>query len=347
MNGNWLQLEKILWKQYLLKHRSALLIFLILAILIRALGVSGQEDSVKGMKVGICALDEDGETLFGSLVEESGIFHFCLYEDEETMIRDVKNGNLECGYVLPEDFFEHLLQGKIRRQIPLYYSVSSGAHKLSYEVVFAHLFGMLSDEVLKEWFLQSDFNTGELAQKQLDRLLELKEYCEQGGETFAFHFEKVGVEAKEKTVGLDVVRGVGAVMMFFLSLLGLANSKELWWQNKMLSHKQAKNIGNRSLHVAIAGSVMAGGIFILIVRGFDNLLKEVGALLCYYVLLEVTVRLLGIVLRTAQNVYSVAPVLLLVSLLLCPVFFRIDTWVPILGYIGKAFPVSWYLNFFY
>ena len=102
------------------------------------------EDEVQGIAVGVCAEDEKGKELLEKLESVEGIFRFQDYQNEEEMIRQIENGTLECGYVFPEGFYENILRGRTVRQITLYCSPASSAHKISYEVVFSELFEILS-----------------------------------------------------------------------------------------------------------------------------------------------------------------------------------------------------------
>jgi len=122
---NCFLLYKVLWKQYLYKHRIWLLLLLLTAFILRFMSPAEAKDGVVGFTIGVCIADDEGKALLGQLQNREGIFRFCEYEDESAMLRDVKNGTLECGYVLPEDFFGKLSEGKMRHQITLYHSSSS------------------------------------------------------------------------------------------------------------------------------------------------------------------------------------------------------------------------------
>lgn len=341
-----LLLNKVLWKQYLIKHNRWILALLVAALFLRFMGVSEKEEGFAGLTVGICAADEKGEELLERLqgietergTEKEGIFRFREYKEQETMLRDVKNGTLECGYVLPEGFFEKLAEGKLHNRIMLYYSGSSGAHKLSYEVVFSHLFGLLSEEILADWMEESGLAFPE-------KLLQMKENYEAGGDTFSFEFAYVGEDRQQTNAMVDSIRGMTSVSMFFLALLGLANCCELSVRTCGFAKREAKRLEYTGLHIAVIGSAVAGGLFSVIAGLGTQPVKELWGLIIYVVALEVFLFVLKQILRTREAVYSAIPVLLLGSILLCPVFFRIETYLPVLEYLGRVFPIYWYLDF--
>lgn len=342
-----LLLNKVLWKQYLIKHRRWLFVLLLAALFSRIMWMAEKGEGFAGLTVGVCAADEKGEELLERLQEieaesrweKEGVFRFREYEEQELMLRDVKNGILECGYVLPEGFFEKLTEGKLHNRITLYYSGASGAHKLSYEVVFSHLFGMLSEEILADWMEESGLTFPE-------KLLQMKENYEAGEDTFSFEFAYVGNSRQQTNATVDSIRGIVSILIFFLALLGLANCCELSTKISAFARQEARLLEYTGLHIAVVGSVVSGGIFSALAGLGTQPAKELCGLMIYFVVLEIFLFALKQILRTREAVYSAIPVLLLGSILFCPVFFRIETYLPVLGYLGRAFPAYWYLDFF-
>lgn len=355
----WCQLQGILWKQYLIRHKIWFVGIIAASLFV---GISGaikgnEEEAVKGIAVGICAQDKAGMALSDSLARKEGIFRFLPYEEEETLRRDVENGSLECGYLLPRGFFENMAKGKIRRQIRLYYSPGSVAHKISYEVVFEELFRMLSDEVLKGYAasgILTEKNASAEEKKGLtEELLQLKEQYETNGSTFFLQYEAVKKEqalSEEGTNGapptLDIRRGVIAIFIFLMSLVGLGNCLEIKEKGRHgFCVKAAEIMGESSLHIAITGSILSGAVLLFVSGSMRGIGKETAGLFWYFAALEIYLRLYLLLFRKAERIYALIPVLLLGSALLCPVFFRMEAYIPAAAFLQKLFPVSWYLNF--
>ena len=344
----WWQLNIILWKQYLIQHRIWLALFICMGIFF-AIFNKAQEKNVEyfGIKIGVFAEDEKGRELLDRMRAEEGIFRFLAFENKEEMQRQIENGVLECGFVLPEHFYENLENGKLMRQIRLYYSPASSAHKISYEVVFSHLLELLSDHVLMDYMNYSEERgafSGEEAEENLSELLELRNYYEQNGSTFSFVFEQVGEEGQKEAVPLNTIRGSIAVLVFLMSLLGLAGCYEAEKALKGLAAGDRIRIKEMSLNISILGSVLLGGILLLISGAGDGLKREVFGLMLYFMVLEIYIRVLRLFVRRADMVYGLTPILILGSLLFCPVFFQIKSYLPIAGLLEKIFPVSYYLN---
>lgn len=339
---SWWQINGILWKQYYIRHKVWLWLLLGLGVLFRLLGGSLEQAEYVGMDIGVYARDEQGRELLSLLQKEEEVFKFLSFDSEEELRRQVENGSLECGYVLPEGFYEELSEGKFRRQIEVYYSPASSAHRISYEVVFAGLYQMLSDRVLEDYLKESG-SGGE----QLERLLALKEEYEENGSTFSFRYETIGGEQMGEEASLDVLRGCIGVLIFFMSLLGLGNCKELTRVSSRVPGAKGNKVKSMGLHIAVLGSIIMGAALILLSGTGESFLRELMGLLIYWIVLEVYVRLLKLILPSSQAVYGMIPVLMLGSLLFAPVFIRMEAYLPAAAFIGKLFPVTWYLEIFY
>lgn len=356
MMKKWGQLQLILWKQYWYRHRVWLAGIAVAALVLGLTGSGNREEEEKlqGIFVGVCAQDEKGIELRNRLTGKEGIFRFLPYEEEETLRRDVENGTLECGYLFSEGFFEHMVEGKVRRQILMYYSPGSTAHKISYEVVFAELFHMLSDEVLRG-YAASGILSGEGAKGEVlaEELLAEKERYETNGSTFTMQYELLEEKHKPGTgedasgvAALDVPRGCIALVIFFMSLMGLAGCMELTEKSRCcFGAREAAVIRESSLHIAMAGSILSGALLLWASGSFGEMGREAAGLLFYFLVLEGYLRCYLLVLKKPGRVYALMPVLLLGSLLLCPVFFRLEVYFPAAVWLQKLFPVSWYLNF--
>ena len=347
--GKWWQLNKIMWKQFLVRNKIWLGVLCILGVMAICLGNGSGSEKYSGIKVGVLAEDEKGSLLLNNLKEEDGIFRFLTFEEREEMIRQIENGTLECGFVLPEKFYENIAKGKIRNQIELYYSPSSTAHKISYEVVFSHLFQELSDVVLLGYigdFEEKGIFTPEEAEQERNNLLALKEKYSRNGSTFSFSYEQEGTAGKKMEASFSIVRGCIAVLVFFLSLLGLSGCLEVNELSRGLNRRDRLKIRECSLNISIFAAILFGGILLALWGQGESFFVELKALCVYFIVLQIYSRCLKLLIKKSETVYELMPVLVLGSLLFCPVFIRIETYLPAAALLQKLFPVSYYLNLF-
>lgn len=347
--GKWWQMNRILWKQYLMRNKIWLAVLSAVGIFVICFGSKSGTEEYSGIKVGVLAEDEDGNLLLGNLEEEDGIFRFLKFDEREEMIREIENGNLECGFVLPERFYQNMINGKMMKQIELYYSPSSTAHKISYEVVFSYLFQELSDHVLIGYIdnsVKKGAFTAEEAGQAKENLLAMQEKYSSNGSTFSFSYEQVGAAGKETEASFSIVRGCIAVIVFFLSLLGLAGCLEVNELSKGLNTRNRIKVRECSLNISVFASVLLGGGLLALWGQGESFLGEAKALSLYFVVLEVYIRVLKLLIKKSETVYGLMPVLVLGSLLFCPVFIRMETYLPAAALLKNFFPASYYLNLF-
>ncbi len=345
--NNWIQIYGILWKQYLKKYGLWIILFLLTAIVIGAENKmkSEGEETYKGILAGIYWEDDKGRELTEGLEGEKGILKFRGYGEEEEMIRQIENGTLECGYTLPEGFYESILDGKQSRQITLYYSPASSAQKISYEVVFAELFEILSEDILEGYLEDAGFGKGDIENAR-ERLLMLNGQYAGDGSTFHFVYENAGGKAGTEPETQSSLRGCVAVAVFLMCLLAMGNALEqekIW---RSMPGKMGSALKRGNLHVAAAGAVLTGGISLWLLGAGQGFGVEALGLLVYFCVLEVSMWILRLFVKDSRALYGILPVLVLGSCLFCPVFIRIERYIPAAAWISRLFPVSYYLEFF-
>ncbi len=101
-----------------------------------------------------------------------------------------------------------------------------------------------------------------------------------------------------------------------------------------------------SVHIAIAGSVGFGGVFLWLTGNMKEPGRELAGLLAYFLILEIFIMIFGLFVRKSSVLYGLLPVLVLGSCLFCPVFIRIERYLPEIKWIGAVFPPSYYLGLF-
>lgn len=342
-----IQMEMVLWKQYLMKQKwwFCILTLILVCFIVSEKIQADDREQTRGIAIGIYTEDDMGRQLFHALSGQKGIFRFQQFTEEEELLRQIENGSLECGYVFPEGFYENLLKGKMRRQIKLYISPASVAHKISYEVVFSHLFELLSGDILIHNLEQSSLSEEQKEEYKELLLLLNQDYLENGA-VFSFEYLKTGTEQEERTAALNSLRGCIAIVIFLMSLLGLANSLDMKEISAAMSKRRAFLIQSRSLSIAIFCSIAAGGIFICLTGQAISFPKELAALFLYYIVLQLYMNLLRLFTKKAETIYAMLPVLLLGSLVFTPVFISIKTYLPNLSWVEKLFPPYYYLSLF-
>lgn len=343
----WCSIYLICWKQYFIKFKMWILLFVLGILLIRLYCyVNPAEEKMQGIVVGVYAEDEKGRELLEKLKREEGIFCFQAFQREEDMVRQIENGTLECGYVFPEGFYENLLKGRRVRQVILYCSPASSAHKISYEVVFAELFEILSEDILKTYLEENYFLEGEELQEAKERVLAFNRQYAGDGSTFHFVYETINEKEEARPESLNTLRGMIGVIIYFMCLLGLANCLDQRPLCRLLPGKSGRIFYSGSIHVTIIGSILTGGICIFLSGAGGDVFNEIKGFFIYALVLEIYLRGMGFLMKKSKVLYGMLPVMLLGCCLFCPVFIKIGRYLPWAEWISFLFPVTYYLNFF-
>ena len=135
-------------------------------------------------------------------------------------------------------------------------------------------------------------------------------------------------------------------LVFFLSLLGLSGCLEVNELSRGLNRRDRLKIRECSLNISIFAAILFGGILLALWGQGESFFVELKALCVYFIVLQIYSRCLKLLIKKSETVYELMPVLVLGSLLFCPVFIRIETYLPAAALLQKLFPVSYYLNLF-
>lgn len=337
----------ICWKQYFINFKIWILLFVLgMSVVGIYCYVSPAAEKIQGIAVGVYAEDEKGRELLEKLKKEEGIFRFQPCQDEGEMKRQIENGTLECGFVFPHGFYENLLRGRKVRQITLYCSPASSTHKISYEVVFAELFEILSEDILKRYLDENYFLEGKERREAVKRVLALNRQYAEDGSTFHFVYETINEKEADSPENLNTLRGLIGVIIFFLCLLGLANSMEQRTLCRMLPGKTGRIFREGNIHATVFGNILTGGACIFLSGAGGGSFNEIKGLLIYALVLEIYLRGLELLMKESRVLYGMLPVMLSGCCLFCPVFIKIGRYLPGTDWISYLFPVTYYLNFF-
>lgn len=335
------------WKR-MLRRPFFLMVLLLLPIgtmLLRQ--VERQDDG----KIEI-ALFADGdawnEKVIERLADSDGAFRFFICTTREELVNKVAAGEAECGYLFPAGLHERLDSHDYKRAIRVIVSPGTVTADLASESVFAGLFEVYGRELLEEYVTSGEvFDHAEDAWTAIAHLYD--KHLENGS-TFAFSYESVegGKDESPQMQAVFPVRGIGAVLVF---VMGLA-SAVMVAEDDMRGLYAAVSGGQKMLiqllcigaQVAICclifslclaaagewGSESAGGAVSELIR-----------LSVYGFGVTILSGMLLRVLRKPVVLAGLIPIFVLGSLVVCPVFFDLSVYVPVLKSVRWLF-LPWY-----
>lgn len=287
-------------------------------------------------------------SLINELLELSNsavTFYTC--ETEAELREDVRSGRASCGYLLPENMQDSIAQ--YARKHTAFIRAVRGKDELSTrmvdEILLSHLYRPLAFQML------TDYLTGKTEQP-IDTLRLAESFESHSSNELLFSFEYADgsknslLNDKNANYMMLPIRGIVSVLI----LLACMSGALLWYgdrENKLLpllNKSKRRYCQWLALILPCLYAGAAGVITIKITGSAESLTTELSVMLVYLFACVGMVRLLSCVFFRREIFLASIPVLMIASLLLCPVFINVETFLPPLGWAGRLLPTYHYLH---
>lgn len=355
----WLRLlAKRLWKQ-----PAYIGLIMLIPILGCVFGLAEQE-SAGGTVVSVCV--EEG--VWSSRIvdglqkqETDSILEFLFCDDAAAAEQSVVGGTADCGFVIPSNIEEVVLDEDWRKSITVYETSASSITGMAKERISGVVFRLYSEQRYREYM-------GNISEDIVDFAQEAYESHLIDGSTFGFryvNYDQYSQSNYDTTVTSDMfvfpIKGVFAVIIFISGMCGMLEYDTDRREKRFV--RMAPNILTYivdvwmpTVFVSFAvliclwisdGVRLMGGQFstgvMLSVWDFGMWVSQIGRLIAYQCIIVLYCCILGIILRRQETVAVAIPILSLGSLVCAPVFIRLSTYVPLFAVLEKLFPVTYYL----
>lgn len=322
--------------------------------------------------------EEDGEKYTRQLLdgiecklstENDGLFKYIKYIEEEGMRKDILTGKLSGGIVFDEEFTRKLQRQNYHRCILLYLPEGMNLGGMVREDVFQRVYQAYSAVWYSELLKQQGYQT------EPQRILRTFSEYQKEGKVFAVQYEAVnkggweesGIAGKEGGQVLSL-RSVLAFLVFLAASLGALDGS----RDKRRGTGKGISTPNTLAAAAVGAPIIPAILFLIGGLIFENkkttymsylkgqmqesanivsgtfisgeFLGEIGVALAYGFVLWLSALIFSRLLPE-KLLEGIMPCFLLMVLLCCPVFFDLGETIPLIGYISKWFPLTWYLIF--
>ena len=300
------------------------------------------------------------------------MFDFYICSDEAQVRDEVASRRAECGYVIDSGLEEKLDQKQWRRVIRLYMAPSTVAGSISTETVFSELAALYNRNLLMDYVEEGEAFAGMGPVNSSSRAKAAEEagegYDRWNQEEGLFHFQYIyetnggggsedGVETqspKSDAAGsIFPVRGLGAVMVFILSLYGGVMAGEDERRGLFMPLGIGLRLPCRLAAAAAPGALACLSVFCALFLGgmaeggsFGAVGRELGLLLLYGCGCTVFAFGLKLIVRSPELLCCMIPFFIIGSLLFCPVFVDPGRWIPGMEQLGRLFLPYYYLRCF-
>jgi len=291
---------------------------------------------------------EYGEKVFELLnvaSEHGGAYIYKEAEDEESLRALVRKGQAACGFIFPGDMEERIAEGDTRHMIIMVTSTFSAKGPAVRESVFAALYRVMNADIIEA----SEPSLFEDPLLVRDYIEERYNYYVGSDEVFGLEYEVVETAPDTSTDFLrdssDPIRGTAAVLIFILSLYSASS-----YFGK--AGRFFKALGRREKAVSLflyeLSSIMipavCGLVMIRILHPREvSFIREIVVYALFVMFSCVWSGIFVSFFKRNEKYLPAVSVLMFVCFAICPVFFDIAGYFPVIRYVTSVLPPALYL----
>ena len=294
--------------------------------------------------------------------DADSVLAFVLCDDAETAEYSVVSGSADCGFLIPADIEERVMDGDWRKCITVYETAQSSITGMAKERISGVIFQLYSEQCYEDYM-------GQISEDIVDFAVDAYEVHLADDSTFGFQYmneDQYSQYNDDKSDTYDAavfpIKGVFAVVIFISGMCGMLEYDTDRQEKRFL--RIAPNwltyvvdVWMTTLFVSVAVAVCLwisdgvrasdGGFPIatlLSVWSVNMWLSQIGQLIVYQCIIVLYCSVLGTILRRPETIAAAIPILSLGSLVCAPVFVNLGAYLPVFAVLEKLFPVTYYLR---
>lgn len=316
----------IIYIKRCLKSPSFIIAAVIIPLLIPFVGSVNTSDA-RGLKAGFYC--QDNKELEAALFSADGMVKFIAYDNVEALSRDVENETLNCGYILSKDIFTDITDNKNGAIICLK-APSSMLTEVANEALFAVFAKLYSPDIAEDYLQRENisYDREKLRQYYNDYLSQGKAISIEYGYT-----DSPLINEEDNNVNTDSLGGLLALYIMLGGVLGI----NIWLKDE----NNSVPFGIMNVIAAVTILSVCSAIAIAAMKNI-NLLYIV-RLLLYAVFTTGYCAIIKALFGRTSLICGLLPILVLGSLILCPVFIDITAILPQLVCVRYIFAPYYYL----
>ncbi len=262
------------------------------------------------IKVAMYSEDSTGyyDTLVSYLEDINSIYTFYTVDSEEQLLKDVKSGYAECGYLIPDGFFQAYVTGTAwDNPVSLYVTPASTFHAVINETFFSAMVSVCAEDILLYAVDNPDWN---------QELKEGLEFYRNSPEVFTIADTTTGEFTFENMMyHIDLpMAEIVSVLLLFSGLLGLLlflhdAEKKIY---VALSSNEVFQVRALSILTSIIPVSITGTICLYVTFGFGMyvIFGLVAATISFIIAM-----FLGLIIRKSTLLEKVLPLIMLTALI--------------------------------
>lgn len=310
-------------------------------------------------RVGLYLPDNDALSAACADILTSGQYEAIEYyiaDSADELKNDISSKDTDCGYVFPENMTQILSSGNYRSSIALLASPSSVMDALSSEMVFNALFQCMGKEIALN-YIKENSAFAEIQKPALDYADRQFDYYVNGPATFHVEFQTLDVSSqdadspavKEYNANNSVfpLRGILSILVYIAGMSGSV----LWLSDRengvFITVPRAFSSAGRVLYPLTSALLFAFASVLSIIAqgGHKGVMHEISSMLVYVLLISIFSAFISCLIHKSRLLAALIPILALCSLVICPVFIDLSSYMPFIAIIRKLLLPSYYLTF--
>ncbi|MGN0367300.1 MAG: hypothetical protein ACI4EK_00845 [Wujia sp.] len=280
-----------------------LLLLLVMTVCYQLLPEKSQSTDIK---VAVCIDSDKQEELWNELNHATTLYSFYPVSSESDVISDVQAQKAECGFYVPEHFFDSFCAGDTSEKIIAYTTPSTTLYATINETFFHYIFKVAAPDILVDTL--GDPSMEEELRAQIENYMNGDEVFQMSSITEGnFHFS-------DMTYRIDFpIREFAGLMIIFSALLGLYLYQKDAERDIFLALTKKDLLGIKwsMIFAAILPALFIGCIACLLTYGLSGLW---GCLIVTGVSLLLAL-LLSKLVRSSKRLTVLFPLLLFLSIL--------------------------------
>jgi|GEM_PF-2235089 len=306
------------------------------------------------------------DSLITSLSENYNGVSFEPCDSLEEMKEKIYSGEYDCGFVIKKSLEDHIKNGELNNDIDIYTTKSSLITPIIREYFFAELFKIYAPYKVTDYISRQDYT--ENMEDKHPGFIEYSEttifkkfnYYMDSDELFSFKYISGNNRKKiDESLSISYIKmsipglvAISPVIFSFIGAFSLYADKD----KKIFLAFSKKTRGIYKLTYILIPTFLAGisGFISLYLFGSYNtddnhnkltLIKLAAVMLIYVLICSLYTFLLTIIIKNIHVFSCVIPVVILGSIIFCPVFINTGDILPFGKYISYLFPPEYFLYF--
>ncbi len=340
-------MKKFLTWFFLLSKRQLNNIFFIIILSIMPLLAFYVKDLDNiDVSIDIGLYDADNTTLSceltNSFSSSLGVINYNIYTNEDALKEAILQGEVQCGYIINKGFSDSINKSITTDLLTILQKPNSSIVLVSNELIFSDIF-----EIEGYYELLKDINDSNIfsniTEEDISNLKDNYHTYLSNGETFRFNFGSTkGTYVSSNSINaLDYIktpiRALGSILVFMAALSGGFT----YLKDKQNGFKSYMCIFDISIPVFFCGICGILSTYIAKING--PIIKEAAIMIIYSFLVIAFVFLLTHFISNMTLYCSTIPIFAIGSLVCCPVFFNIASFVPAMKVVSLCFAPTYYI----